>query len=293
MVERRATPVIRPRRISPRRWARKSMPGWLGELDPALPLSLYLHVPFCDRLCYYCGCNTSVVRLDTSRRAYAALIEREIALVAAFIGRRARVSHIHWGGGTPTSLPGDRLISVMKRVRKLFAVEADAEIAIELDPTSLPVDRLEALSAMGITRISLGVQDLDPAVQEAIGRQQSYEQTEACAASGARSRRPFAQPRPHLRPAAADRRKRRAHRPARARTQRRSRRGVRLRPRPVDEETPGADPRKDVCPAPSSAISNSRPSTASSPRRAAISRSASTITRVRATRWRTRLRRGG
>ena len=112
--------------------------GWLGDLDPALPLSLYLHVPFCDRLCYYCGCNTSVVRLDTSRRAYAALIEREIALVAAFIGRRARVSHIHWGGGTPTSLPGDRLISVMKRIRKLFAVDADAEIAIELDPTSLP-----------------------------------------------------------------------------------------------------------------------------------------------------------
>ena len=93
------------------------------------------------------------------------------------------MSHIHWGGGTPTSLPGDRLISVMKLIRKLFAVDADAEIAIELDPTALPEDRLDALSAMGITRISLGVQDLDPAVQEAIGRQQSYEQTEACAAA--------------------------------------------------------------------------------------------------------------
>jgi oxygen-independent coproporphyrinogen-3 oxidase len=157
--------------------------GWLGDLDPALALSLYLHVPFCDRLCYYCGCNTSVVRLDTSRRAYASLIEREIALVAAFIGRRARVSHIHWGGGTPTSLPGDRLTSVMKLIRKLFSVDADAEIAIELDPTALPEDRLDALSAIGVTRISLGVQDLDPAVQEAIGRQQSYEQTEACAAA--------------------------------------------------------------------------------------------------------------
>ena len=155
--------------------------SWLGQLDAGQPLSLYLHVPFCDRLCYYCGCNTSVVRLDSSRRAYAALLEREIALVAAFIGRRARVTHIHWGGGTPTSLPGDRLVSVMNLIRTLFAVDADAEIAIELDPTTLPTDRRDALRAMGVTRISLGVQDLEPAVQEAIGRQQSYEQTAACA----------------------------------------------------------------------------------------------------------------
>jgi len=157
--------------------------GWLGQLDPAQPLSLYLHVPFCDRLCYYCGCNTSVVRLETSRRAYAALLEREIALVAAFIGRRARVSHIHWGGGTPTSLPGDRLVSLMNVMRKLFVVDADAEVAIELDPTTLAPDRRDALKTMGVTRISLGVQDLEPAVQEAIGRQQSYEQTADCAAA--------------------------------------------------------------------------------------------------------------
>ena len=155
--------------------------GWLGELDPKTPLSLYLHVPFCDRLCFYCGCNTSVVRLDSSRRAYAALLEREIALVAAFIGRRAQVSHVHWGGGTPTSLPGDRLTAIMTLIRKLFVLDEDAEVAIELDPTTLPKDRLDALRSMGVTRISLGVQDLEPAVQDAIGRRQSYEQTEACA----------------------------------------------------------------------------------------------------------------
>ena len=155
--------------------------SWLGELDPGLSLSLYLHVPFCDRLCYYCGCNTSVVRLETSRRAYAALLEREIALVAAFIGRRAKVSHVHWGGGTPSSLPGDRLVSVMNLIRALFQLDDSAEVAIELDPTSLQKDRRDALRAMGVSRISLGVQDLDPAVQEAIGRKQSYEETEACA----------------------------------------------------------------------------------------------------------------
>ena len=159
----------------------QSYAGWLGQLPADAPLSLYLHVPFCDRLCYYCGCNTSVVRLDSSRRNYAALLEREIALVAAFIGRRARVAHVHWGGGTPTSLPGDRLAALMAQIRGLFSVDADAEVAIELDPTTLPKDRREALAEMGVTRISLGVQDLDPAVQKAIGRTQSYEQTEACA----------------------------------------------------------------------------------------------------------------
>jgi hypothetical protein len=79
---------------------------WLGELPAETPLSLYLHVPFCDRLCLYCGCNTSVVRLDSSHRAYAALLMREIDHVARLIGRRAAVSHVHCCGGTPTSLPG-------------------------------------------------------------------------------------------------------------------------------------------------------------------------------------------
>ncbi len=159
----------------------ESYAKWLGALPPQTPLSLYLHVPFCDRLCHYCGCNTTVVRLDSSRRAYAALLEREIARVAALIGRRATVSQIHWGGGTPTCLPGDRLSAIMARIRDCFALTADAEIAIELDPTSLPQDRLQALREMGVTRVSLGVQDLEPAVQEAIGRRQSYEQTEDCA----------------------------------------------------------------------------------------------------------------
>ncbi|MGD1015538.1 MAG: oxygen-independent coproporphyrinogen III oxidase [Roseiarcus sp.] len=154
---------------------------WLGALPPPAPLSLYLHVPFCDRLCYYCGCNTSVVRLDSSLRAYAGLLEREIERVAGLIGGRLKVSHVHWGGGTPTSLPADRLTAIMARIRERFALEPDAEIAIELDPTSLPKDRLDALAEMGVTRVSLGVQDLEPAVQEAIGRRQSYEETQDCA----------------------------------------------------------------------------------------------------------------
>ena len=154
---------------------------WLADLPAETCLSLYLHVPFCDRLCLYCGCNTSVVRLESSHRAYAAMLLREIDHVATLHRAPVAVSHVHWGGGTPTSLPGDCLVAIMDRLKERFAFAADAEIAIEIDPTSLPPDRREALGAMGVTRMSLGVQDLEPAVQRAIGREQSYEETEACA----------------------------------------------------------------------------------------------------------------
>jgi len=153
---------------------------WLADLPPT-PISLYLHVPFCERLCLYCGCNTTVARKLEPRLAYAALLEQEIVMVAASIGRRAAVSHIHWGGGTPTSLPPDRLRALMSLIRTLFDVAPDAEVAIELDPTTLAPNSLGFLKDMGVNRVSLGVQDLDPAVQDAIGRRQSYEQTEAIA----------------------------------------------------------------------------------------------------------------
>ena len=157
--------------------------AWLAALPPDAALSLYLHVPFCDRLCLYCGCNTSVVRQDEPRRAYAALLQRELRLIAGHLPHKARVGHVHWGGGTPTTLPADCLIGVMKTVRDLFDLLPGAEVAIEIDPTALPDDRLQALAAMGVNRASLGVQDFDPAVQAAIGRIQTFEATDACARS--------------------------------------------------------------------------------------------------------------
>ena len=163
-------------RVSPEIYA-----SWLEALPADAALSIYLHVPFCDRLCLYCGCNTSVVRLESSHRAYASALMREIDRAAGLIGRRAKVVHVHWGGGTPTSLPGDCLVAIMDRLRERFALADDAEIAIEIDPTSLPPDRREALKPMGVTRMSLGVQDFEPAVQRAIGREQSYDETAACA----------------------------------------------------------------------------------------------------------------
>ena len=126
---------------------------WLAALPEGLDLSLYLHVPFCDRLCFYCGCNTSVVRLESSHRAYAKRLIQEIERTAAAIGRRLPARHIHWGGGTPTSLPGDRLNAIMSQIRHLFSVDPDAEVAIELDPTSVPEEGWKALRTMGVTRI--------------------------------------------------------------------------------------------------------------------------------------------
>jgi oxygen-independent coproporphyrinogen-3 oxidase len=155
--------------------------SWLADLADDAILSIYLHVPFCDRLCFYCGCNTSVVRREGPRRDYADLMVRELDQVASRIGRRLTVGHIHWGGGTPTTLPADCLVRIMTTIRTHFNVLPTAEVAIEIDPTELPMDRIGALADMGITRVSLGVQDFNPAVQTAIGRFQSFDKTKACA----------------------------------------------------------------------------------------------------------------
>ncbi len=155
--------------------------SWLADLADEAVLSIYLHVPFCDRLCFYCGCNTSVVRREGPRRDYADLMVCELHQVASRIGRRLKVGHIHWGGGTPTTLPADCLIRIMTTIRTHFDVLPTAEVAIEIDPSELPLNRMTALSDMGITRVSLGVQDFNPTVQTAIGRFQSFDKTKACA----------------------------------------------------------------------------------------------------------------
>ncbi|HTQ71315.1 MAG TPA: oxygen-independent coproporphyrinogen III oxidase [Acidocella sp.] len=150
---------------------------WLTALPPEAGLSLYIHVPFCDRLCLYCGCHTSVAHQERPKRAYARALAREIELLAAHLGRRAHVTQVHWGGGTPTALPDDCLVGLMDLIRARFDMAAEAEVAIEIDPAALPAQKLEALALMGINRASLGVQDFDEDVQKAIGRMQSFEET--------------------------------------------------------------------------------------------------------------------
>lgn len=150
--------------------------AWLAQVPAEAGLSLYLHVPFCDRLCLFCGCHTSVVHAAAPKRAYAALLRQEISMVATALKERRRVRHVQWGGGTPTTLPADELIAVTQALRDHFALDEAAEISIEIDPVHLPPDRSAALAAMGVNRVSVGVQDLNERVLEAIGRHQSEEE---------------------------------------------------------------------------------------------------------------------
>lgn len=141
-------------------------------------VSLYVHVPFCRSICHYCGCTTKASRKDAPIRAYAETLRREIALVAELTGPVA-VSHIHWGGGTPNLLPADCFEDVVEDIHRHFRVRDDVEHAIELDPRHVSREGARRLMAAGVTRASLGVQDLDPGVQAAIGRLQPLEVVEA------------------------------------------------------------------------------------------------------------------
>lgn len=148
---------------------------WLDDAAASgAAISLYLHIPFCRSICHYCGCNTKASRSDHPIRAYAEVLRDEIALVAARLGG-LEVSHIHWGGGTPNLLPPDCFDGIIGDLARAFRFRADMEHAIELDPRHVTRQGALHLAQAGVNRASLGVQDLDPAVQLAIGRVQPLE----------------------------------------------------------------------------------------------------------------------
>jgi len=150
---------------------------WLSELSSQTALSLYLHVPFCAELCLYCGCHTMVARTYSPVASYVDLLEREIELVAKHLPGRMDVTHIHWGGGTPTILSGSDLKRIMSLPERSFGIRPSAEIAVEIDPRTVTLEHVEALAGSGLNRASLGVQDFDPKVQRTINRIQSFGQT--------------------------------------------------------------------------------------------------------------------
>ncbi len=152
--------------------------GWLAALDPRQAGSLYLHVPFCQKMCWYCGCHTKIVARYSPIATYLGHLRREIAMVADRIPGRLAVRHIHFGGGTPTMMaPGD-FEALIALLRERFDVQDGAEIAVEIDPRTLTRPMAEALGRAGVNRASLGVQDFDPAVQAAINRLQPRAMTE-------------------------------------------------------------------------------------------------------------------
>lgn len=161
--------------------------AWLAAVPVEGPVSLYLHVPFCRVLCWYCGCHTRLTRDQARIDGYRETLLQELALVGGQLGGRPALSHLHWGGGTPSVLGPAGLTRVMAAVAERFTVRADAEIAIELDPRTVDDALLDALAACGVNRASLGVQSFAPEVQRAINRVQSYAAT-AAVVDGLRAR---------------------------------------------------------------------------------------------------------
>ncbi|MEP3073950.1 oxygen-independent coproporphyrinogen III oxidase [Maricaulis sp.] len=157
-----------------------SFARWLGELDPAEPVSLYLHIPFCRTMCWYCGCHTKATRRLAPVEAYAEVLLKEIDTIANRTPGRLKVSHIHWGGGSPTYLPAPYFTALMDRLRHRFDVLGDAEVAVEVDPRIFSPEMAAAFGETGVNRASLGVQTFDEEVQRAVNRVQDRDCIEAC-----------------------------------------------------------------------------------------------------------------
>jgi len=143
------------------------------------PLSLYVHLPFCEERCAYCGCNVVITKHREVANSYLDYLDREIDLLATHLPNRRRVSQLHWGGGTPTYYQADQLDRVFARIVRHFSFTPDAEIGVEIDPRVTTPGQLEALRSRGFNRLSMGVQDFAPEVQAAVNRIQSYELTKS------------------------------------------------------------------------------------------------------------------
>ena len=141
------------------------------------PVSLYVHVPFCRERCTFCGCNVIISKKAGVAETYLGYVAREIEMVARLLGGRRGVEQLHWGGGTPTFLSLGEMRTLYASIMRHFAPDADAEIAIEVGPRVTSQEQIALLRELGFNRLSMGVQDLDPIVQEEINRGQTEEQT--------------------------------------------------------------------------------------------------------------------
>ena len=148
----------------------------LGSVAKALPLSLYVHIPFCESLCYYCACNKIITKHHDRAEVYLRYLGREIDLHTAHCGLGQVVSQLHLGGGTPTFLTDDGLRELMAMLKRSFTLAPGGEYSIEVDPRTVNADRLAVLAELGFNRLSFGVQDFDPEVQKAVHRIQPAEQ---------------------------------------------------------------------------------------------------------------------
>ncbi len=154
-----------------------------GAAAMNLPLSLYVHIPFCESLCYYCACNKIITKHHDRAAPYLRYLSREVDLHTAQIGLGQTVSQVHLGGGSPTFLSDDELRELMTMLRRNFTFVPGGEYSIEVDPRTIDASRLDTLAELGFNRLSFGVQDFDPAVQKAVHRVQPAEQVFALVAA--------------------------------------------------------------------------------------------------------------
>lgn len=155
------------------------------------PLSIYVHIPFCNTLCFYCGCNKIITKDKSKAALYVEYLKKEIAMQSELLGNGSEVTQLHWGGGTPTFLSDEQMSDLMGAIRSHFRLATDGEFSIEIDPRKVNSQTIALLGKLGFNRISLGVQDFDPAVQKAVNRIQTEEETlsvlEAARQSGFKS----------------------------------------------------------------------------------------------------------
>ncbi len=150
---------------------------WIEAIPAGSQISLYMHVPFCRRLCWFCACRTQGTHSDDPVRAYAQVLKAEVDLMAARLAPGVTLSRLHWGGGTPTLMPADVIRDVAAHVLAAVPMAEGSEFSVEIDPNEIDEERLDALAEAGMNRASIGVQDFDPEIQQIIGREQSYELT--------------------------------------------------------------------------------------------------------------------
>lgn len=159
----------------------KTYQSWLKDLPPKQSLSLYFHIPFCDELCWYCGCFTTITKRYQPISNYLEILLQEIELIADLLKEKNhKVSHIHFGGGSPTIISSSDFQNLMQKIADSFSFAKNAEIAIEIDPRNINEEKIKTYAESGINRASIGVQDFNLEVQKAINRQQSFEVVKNC-----------------------------------------------------------------------------------------------------------------
>lgn len=152
----------------------------LSNLDPAQPVSVYVHIPFCERLCWFCACRTQGTKTLSPVENYLETLEAELTLIRSILPRGLRMGRLHWGGGTPTILPPQMIQRLAQALKSVIPPTEDWEFSVEIDPTMVNSEKIAALAAEGMNRASIGIQDFDPLVQTSIGRMQPFDVTRDC-----------------------------------------------------------------------------------------------------------------